>query len=85
MIRWPRQECGARTLSPEASEFELLNWSPSEEREAAMQRILQANLDRFKSLLETETDPTKRAMIIRLLTEEENKLKAKTKPRQKEA
>ena len=50
-----------------------------------MQRILQANIDRFKSLLETETDPTKRAMIIRLLTEEENKLKAKTKPRQKEA
>ena len=50
-----------------------------------MQRILQANIDRFRLLLETETDPTKRAMIISLLTEEENKLKAKTKLKQNEA
>ena len=38
-----------------------------------MHRIVQANIDRFKLLLETETDPTKRAMEIRLLAEEEAK------------
>ena len=30
---------------------------------------------RFELLLETETDPTKRAMIVRLLAEEREKLK----------
>lgn len=39
-----------------------------------MRRIIQANIDRFRDLLKTETDPTKRAMEIRLLTEEEAKL-----------
>jgi len=38
-----------------------------------MHRIIQANIDRFKLLLKTETEPTKRAMIIRLLGEEEAK------------
>ena len=38
-----------------------------------MHRIIQANIDRFKLLLETETELTKRAMIIRLLAEEEAK------------
>jgi hypothetical protein len=40
-------------------------------------RIIQANIDRFNLLLETETeiDPAKRAMIIRLLAEEEEKRK----------
>jgi hypothetical protein len=37
-------------------------------------RIIKANIDRFKLLLRTETDPTKRAMEIRLLAEEEAKL-----------
>jgi hypothetical protein len=37
------------------------------------QRIIKANIDKFKSLLEIETDPTKRAMLIRLLDEEEAK------------
>ena len=32
--------------------------------------IVQANIDRFKLLLITETDPTKRAMEILLLAEE---------------
>jgi hypothetical protein len=36
-----------------------------------MHGIVQANIDRFKLLLETELDQTKRAMIIRLLSEEE--------------
>ena len=36
-----------------------------------MNRIVQANIDRFKLLLETETDPTKRAMLFRLLAEQE--------------
>jgi hypothetical protein len=40
-----------------------------------MRRIIQANIDRLKILLETETDPTKRAMETRLLAEEELKLK----------
>ena len=32
------------------------------EWEFDLRRIIQANIDRFKKLLETETDPTKRAM-----------------------
>ena len=40
-----------------------------------MRRIIQANIDRFKELLETETDKTKRAMESRLLAEEQLKLK----------
>ena len=36
-----------------------------------MRSIIQANIDRFLELLITETDPTKRAMVIRLLAEEE--------------
>ena len=39
-------------------------------RESATRKIIQANIDRFNLLLETTTDPTKRAMIIRLLAEE---------------
>jgi hypothetical protein len=45
-----------------------------------MQSIAQANIDRFNLLLKTETDPTKRAMMMRLLVEEEEKWKAATKP-----
>jgi hypothetical protein len=40
-----------------------------------MLTIIQANIDRFKLLLKTETDPTKRAMESRLLAEEEAKLR----------
>jgi len=40
-----------------------------------MRHIVKANIDRFELLLKTETDPTKRAMVIRLLAEEEEKLK----------
>ena len=36
-----------------------------------MDRIVQANIDKFKKLLETEADPTKRAMLLRLLAEQE--------------
>jgi hypothetical protein len=38
-----------------------------------MRRIIQANIDRLKELLKGETDPTKRAMELRLLAEEELK------------
>jgi len=48
-----------------------------------MHRIIQANIDRFKLLLKDETDPTKRAMEIRLLAEEEAKLKQVSKPERK--
>jgi hypothetical protein len=44
-----------------------------------MKRIIQANIDRFKLLLESETDPTKRAMLFRLLAEQEEKLAAAEK------
>ncbi len=40
-----------------------------------MRRIIQANIDRLKELLKSETDPTKRAMELRLLAEEELKQK----------
>ena len=39
-----------------------------------MKRIIQANIDRFKQLLETESDPTKRKTLLCLLAEEEQKL-----------
>ena len=48
-----------------------------------MRRIIQANIDRFKELLKIETDPTKRAMEIRLLAEEEAKLKQVPEPDEK--
>jgi hypothetical protein len=35
--------------------------------------IVKANIDRFKLLLKTETDPERRAMEIRLLAEERAK------------
>jgi hypothetical protein len=38
-----------------------------------MESIVRANIDRFRRLLETETDPAKRAMIVKLLAEEEAK------------
>jgi hypothetical protein len=40
-----------------------------------MRRIIQANIDRLKELLKMETDPTKRAMEVQLLAEEELKRK----------
>jgi len=39
-----------------------------------MYKIIKANIERFKLLLQTETDPTKRTMMLRLLAEEEAKL-----------
>ena len=41
--------------------------------ELAMDNIAKANIDRFNRLLETEADPAKRAMLMRLLSEEEAK------------
>jgi hypothetical protein len=46
-----------------------------------MKRIIKANIERFKHLLETEADPTKRIMLARLIAEEEAKLEeAKAAP-----
>ena len=39
-----------------------------------MKRIIRVNIERFKQLLETTTDPTKRKTLQRLLAEEEAKL-----------
>ncbi len=36
--------------------------------------VIEANIDRFKAMLKTEIDPTKRAITARLLSEEEAKL-----------
>lgn len=44
-----------------------------------MNRIIQANIEKFGKLLETETDPTKRVMLTKLLGEERDTLKAWTK------
>jgi hypothetical protein len=41
-----------------------------------MQRIIEANIARFKALLADENDPTKRVMLCRLLTEQEAALAA---------
>jgi hypothetical protein len=40
-----------------------------------MNWIIQANIIWFKRLLETEFDPSKRAMLVGLLAEQEAKLK----------
>lgn len=45
-----------------------------------MRRIIEANIERFRNLLKTEREPTKRAMEQRLLAEEEAKLAALSKP-----
>jgi hypothetical protein len=50
-----------------------------------MKRIVQANIDRFKLMLEEETDPAKRSMIHRLLTEQEAELKKVDEPANKKA
>lgn len=39
-----------------------------------MQRIIEANIARFKALLADENDPTKRTMLARLLAEQETAL-----------
>jgi hypothetical protein len=43
--------------------------------EGVMKRIIEANIDRFKLMLDAETDPAKRAMLFRLLAEQEAELK----------
>ena len=45
-----------------------------------MRWIIQANIDKLKELLKTETDEMKRAMEARLLAEEEAKLAKFPKP-----
>lgn len=50
-----------------------------------MRRIIEANINRFRLLLETETDAAKRAMVSRLLAEEEAKLDDRAKPGEKQA
>jgi hypothetical protein len=51
----------------------------------AVRRIIKANIDTFKLLLKTETDPTKRAIEARLLAEEEEKLNQLTEANEKKA
>jgi hypothetical protein len=56
----PVRECHMRRIAMSTSEV-------------AARRVIQANIDKFNSLLEDTMEPTKRAMIIRLLAEEEAK------------
>jgi hypothetical protein len=46
-------------------------------------KIAQANIDRFELMLKTEVDSPKRVMILRLLEDEREKLKASKKSHQK--
>jgi hypothetical protein len=50
-----------------------------------MKRIIQANIDRFRLMLEEETDPAKRSMIHRLLSEQEAELRKADEPASKKA
>ncbi len=43
--------------------------------------VARLNIKHFRELLETETDKVKREMLLRLLAEEEAKLKALLAPR----
>ena len=43
--------------------------------EGVVKRIIQANIERFKLMLDAEIDPEKRAMLYRLLAEQETELK----------
>jgi hypothetical protein len=71
----------ARALPPKAHELGL-----SQGTEVVMRRfIMQANIDKFTLLLETEADPTKRTMLVRLLGEEKTKLKELTIAEAREA
>lgn len=53
--------------------------------EGAMKRIIQANIDRFKLMLDEESDSAKRSMIHRLLIEQEAELKKADEPANKKA
>ena len=53
--------------------------------EGSMKRIIQANIERFKLMLEEETDSAKRSMIHRLLMEQEAELKKTDDPANKKA
>jgi hypothetical protein len=93
---WDRdiaQICNARsytnpsTLPPSERNVAATRSSPTvkQEGELAVRRIIKANIDRFKLLLKTETDPTKRAIEARLLSEEEEKLNQLTEANEKKA
>jgi hypothetical protein len=58
-----------RRIGRTSSLHPCLRLAPSDQH-----RIEQANIDRYNLLLESESDPTKRAMILRLLAEEKDKL-----------
>jgi hypothetical protein len=45
--------------------------------------LARLNIEHFRHRLDRETDETKRQMLVRLLAEEEAKLKALTKPSEK--
>ena len=64
--------------------------SPSTDRQKrgngafAVRRIIKANIDRFNALLKIETDPPKRATLVRLIAEQEAKSR-EVKPDEKKA
>jgi Mg/Co/Ni transporter MgtE len=46
--------------------------------------VARLNIEHFRHMLESETDETKRRMLLRLLDEEEANMKALTKAEEKE-
>lgn len=66
----------ARALPPQNSiSHARVSRREAELVEGAMKRIIRANIDRFKQMLDAETDPAKRALLCRLLAEQEAELK----------
>jgi hypothetical protein len=47
--------------------------------------VARLNIENFRHLLESETDPAKRQTLLRLIAEEEAALRAMTKPEEKAA
>jgi hypothetical protein len=46
--------------------------------------VARLNIEHYRRLLETETDETKRLMIVRLLAEEDAKLDRISRPRERD-
>ena len=65
-------------MNPDFLSMLVVGWIPSMD-----QMVARLDIDRFRHLLEPESDETERQMLLRLLAAEEAKLKAATKPSEK--
>jgi len=62
-----------------AGRTEAIVTVPGPTRTETAMHIARANIDKYKSLLETETDAGRRTVLIRLLSQEHEKITAETK------